>query len=252
MTDTMRTSLGLLDQVWSKWMGCGQTAAQRATLAEVARVLVPEEPLSVDSRIRWRTTCRRRSGCGPASTGRVRALPVFCLNSFRLMRGSCTQPGVRPARRLAGLRSRRGPAPRCTQRCGSRRSQHRSRLAGKDHGRGTPSRIRRSFPRSTCVLCAGCSLRIPAASMLGFAYGRGGAGFMGRCSGSSRPPRIIHRQPGAPPRSTSSPAYPPEILRGPKVRMPDIDRSYLLFEGPIDAAGELGGWVDWGVAGHGG
>ena len=26
--------------------------------------------------------------------------------------------------------------------------------------------------------------------------------------------------------------------------MPDFDRNYLLFEGPIDAAGELGGWVD--------
>lgn len=42
------------------------------------------------------------------------------------------------------------------------------------------------------------------------------------------------------------PAFPPEILHGPKVRMPDFDRTYLLFEGPIDAARELGGWVDWG------
>jgi hypothetical protein len=52
--------------------------------------------------------------------------------------------------------------------------------------------------------------------------------------------------PDAPRRSMASAAYPPEILNGPKVRMPDFDRSYLLFEGPIDAAGELGGWVDWG------
>lgn len=28
--------------------------------------------------------------------------------------------------------------------------------------------------------------------------------------------------------------------------MPDFDRSYVMFEGPIDAAIELGGWVDWG------
>jgi hypothetical protein len=34
------------------------------------------------------------------------------------------------------------------------------------------------------------------------------------------------------------PAFPPEILNGPRVSLPG--REYFLFEGPLDAAGELG------------
>jgi hypothetical protein len=35
------------------------------------------------------------------------------------------------------------------------------------------------------------------------------------------------------------PAFPAEVLNGPKVHRP-LDRGYLLFEGPVSAAGELG------------
>lgn len=34
---------------------------------------------------------------------------------------------------------------------------------------------------------------------------------------------------------------PPDVLNGPKVRLPS--RDYLLFEGPLEAAAELGGSV---------
>jgi hypothetical protein len=49
--------------------------------------------------------------------------------------------------------------------------------------------------------------------------------------------------PGTPSRLHSLPAFPPEILKGPKVRLPG--RDYLLFEGPLEAAGELGALVSW-------
>lgn len=49
--------------------------------------------------------------------------------------------------------------------------------------------------------------------------------------------------PGTPSRFHAEPAFPPEVLGGPKVHVPT--RDYLLFEGPLDAAGELGAEVSW-------
>jgi hypothetical protein len=40
------------------------------------------------------------------------------------------------------------------------------------------------------------------------------------------------------------PGLPPEVLRGPKVRLPN--RNYFLFNGPLHAAGELGSTTPWG------
>lgn len=50
--------------------------------------------------------------------------------------------------------------------------------------------------------------------------------------------------PGTPSGYQASPAFPPSVLDGPKVRLPH--REYLLFEGPLDAANELGVDVPWG------
>jgi hypothetical protein len=43
---------------------------------------------------------------------------------------------------------------------------------------------------------------------------------------------------------TVPPALPPEVLHGPKVSLPY--RNYLLFNGPLEAAGELGWTLPWG------
>jgi len=43
--------------------------------------------------------------------------------------------------------------------------------------------------------------------------------------------------PGTPSLFHAEPAFGPEILEGPKVQLPT--RDYLLFEGPLEAAGEL-------------
>jgi hypothetical protein len=50
--------------------------------------------------------------------------------------------------------------------------------------------------------------------------------------------------PGTPTSYRASPAFPETILEGPKVQLPH--RDYLLFEGPLDAANELGATVPWG------
>lgn len=50
--------------------------------------------------------------------------------------------------------------------------------------------------------------------------------------------------PGTPTTFEASAAFPPEVLEGPRVQLPF--REYMLFEGPIDAATELGGWVTFG------
>jgi hypothetical protein len=50
--------------------------------------------------------------------------------------------------------------------------------------------------------------------------------------------------PGMPTSYRASPAFPQAVLDGPKVRLPG--RDYLLFEGPLDAANELGVNVPWG------
>jgi hypothetical protein len=49
--------------------------------------------------------------------------------------------------------------------------------------------------------------------------------------------------PGTPYRFHSRPALPPEVRKGPKVRLPY--RDYFLFEGPLDAVCELGAWITW-------
>lgn len=49
--------------------------------------------------------------------------------------------------------------------------------------------------------------------------------------------------PGTPSLFHAEPALGPEIVKGPKVHLPT--RDYFLFEGPIDAAGELGAEVSW-------
>jgi hypothetical protein len=54
--------------------------------------------------------------------------------------------------------------------------------------------------------------------------------------------------PGTPSEFDAEPAFPPEILDGPKVHMPA--REYLLFEGPLDAPGELGAEVSWSPGGQ--
>jgi hypothetical protein len=51
--------------------------------------------------------------------------------------------------------------------------------------------------------------------------------------------------PPGPPTSFRAAPVAPEIADGPKVRMPAFARSYLLFEGPLDAVGEVGVWIDW-------
>jgi hypothetical protein len=50
--------------------------------------------------------------------------------------------------------------------------------------------------------------------------------------------------PGTPTSYRASPAFPPNVLEGPKVRL--SSRDYLLFQGPLDAANELGANVPWG------
>jgi hypothetical protein len=52
--------------------------------------------------------------------------------------------------------------------------------------------------------------------------------------------------PGTPTSYRASPAFPETILKGPKVQLPN--RDYLLFQGPLDAADELGATVQWGSA----
>jgi hypothetical protein len=49
--------------------------------------------------------------------------------------------------------------------------------------------------------------------------------------------------PGTPTRFRSQPALAPEVRAGPKVRLPS--RDYYLFEGPLEAVGELGAFVSW-------
>lgn len=49
--------------------------------------------------------------------------------------------------------------------------------------------------------------------------------------------------PGTPSHFEALPAFPSEVRDGPKVLLPH--REYLLFEGPLEAAGELGGTVSW-------
>ena len=44
-------------------------------------------------------------------------------------------------------------------------------------------------------------------------------------------------------RGGSRPAFPPDVLEGAKVRLPH--RDYVLFEGDLDAVGELGAWITW-------
>jgi hypothetical protein len=50
--------------------------------------------------------------------------------------------------------------------------------------------------------------------------------------------------PGTPANYRASPAFPETILKGPKVQL--RNRDYVLFEGPLDAANELGATVPWG------
>jgi hypothetical protein len=53
--------------------------------------------------------------------------------------------------------------------------------------------------------------------------------------------------PGTPSHFDAEPAFPAEILDGPKLHLPT--RDYLLFEGPLDAPGELGAYVSWSPGG---
>lgn len=53
--------------------------------------------------------------------------------------------------------------------------------------------------------------------------------------------------PGGPVSAHALPAFAPGVLKGAKVRLPH--RAYLLFEGPLEATGELGAVVSWEPAG---
>ena len=71
----------------------------------------------------------------------------------------------------------------------------------------------------------------------GWIHGRGAILVSGDLSSEER--QAIQRDWEAARHST----VPREALEGPRVRLPG--RDYLLFEGPLDAAGELGEWTHW-------
>jgi hypothetical protein len=76
----------------------------------------------------------------------------------------------------------------------------------------------------------------------GWGFLHGSIGLLFASSVDSPPP------PGAPTDYRARPAFSAEVLQGPKLTLPD--RAYLLFQGPLDAAKELGAWVDWEPAGR--
>lgn len=57
-----------------------------------------------------------------------------------------------------------------------------------------------------------------------------------------------HPPPGTPSRFHSQPAFPQEVQEWQKVHLPT--RDYFLFEGPLEAVGELGAFVTWDPGGE--